>query len=149
MLVVVNKEKMTLLYRHTSRKVLADICWIESEHFHLCVFEDDNKDAYEQFTALELHMLHESLCGTKPNTFYRPSVVAAIMALAVRVEPLKVNMFEVATQACYISAKDKGHYKYAPGQSKAVEQDELFEREGCRATLVEPITETEVVVSRP
>lgn len=146
MYVVINKEKMTLLYRHTSKKVLADICWIESEHFHLCVFEDTHAEAYEQFTAMELHLLHKSLCGIDPATYYRPSVIAAIIALAVRVEPLKANMFELASQAAAITDMNKGFYKYIPGQLDAEELNELFEREGCRATLAEPLHEAPVVV---
>lgn len=144
--IVINKERMTLLYRHTSKKVLADISWIESEHFHLYVCDESLAESYECFTAFELMLLHKSLCGENPTTAFRPSVIGAIMELVVRVEPLKVNMFELATQAAGIKAADKGFYKYAPGQPRALEVEELFEREGCRATLAEPLREVPVMV---
>lgn len=118
---LINREDMNVLYKHSNITVLTNLLHIECD-FAACVIEDN----WHLFTDLELKKLYENLCGQKYVGYYRDALVNCVKHLCNSLDADILNGFEVSVQASKIDIKNIKKYKYQPGSKQALEVNELF-----------------------
>jgi hypothetical protein len=125
MTVLIDRERMCVLYKHTQNAVLHNLAHIEVAHSATVITDGE----FGLFTDLELKLLFQNTSGLKYTGFGRHILLETVKALIESIPDSDVKPFEVYMQANCIKEGDDEFYRYTPGSQVPMQIDELFTRE--------------------
>ncbi len=145
--IAIDRDRMCILWKHPSYKLLANLAWIECQSSTVCIMPIDIA-MLESFTYLEKLMLFK-------NTFqqeYVPNHITInshIYELCNDRQIVDAIGWEVESQAGYVGECSASPYKYIKGSSRPQRMAELFIVEGWLSGVNRDITNTPIVKNRP
>lgn len=127
MYLLIDRERLCVLYKHSSMNVLSNLMHIELPHHAgiLIGLEPDNAN-FGSLSDYELKLMHESLCGQKFQGFDNPLLVRTVHALLMALPESEIDAAEAEAQAQCISMEDLGNYKYVRGSKVPSKQQDLY-----------------------
>jgi hypothetical protein len=124
---LIDRERLCVLYKHPNLGVLSNIAHIEAAHSPVTIAHyDDYQYGFASLTDWELRVLHEHLCGQKYTGYIRDHLERTIVALCECVPESDIVPHEVLIQAACIPEGDDRYYKYVKGSSFPNPQEDLF-----------------------
>jgi hypothetical protein len=147
MYILIDRERMALLHKHSDVDVLANVAWIECHNAPYSIFPVDDTTGFKDFTDMELKILYRNITGQDDHTFSRPQVLQVIYDLCSRISESDINAFEVDRQAEYIKEGDERRWLYVKGASRPAQQADLFEPQ-CRQALRNEVEEQNAMAGK-
>lgn len=126
MYVLVDKERMCVLYKHSNPSILSNLAHIEAAHSSCAIVNIDSEQKFGMFTDLELKLLYANLCGQKYTGYARVHLVQAVLGLCTALEESDLDGFEILLQANCIEDGDDNYYQYQRGANIPIWQEEIF-----------------------
>lgn len=128
MYVLIDLERMAVLYKHSKRAVLDNLAHIELNYCASAIIPADKfgEGYFKSMTDLELKTLLLNTTGRKLETFSRLHLLEQVFDALKAVPESDVQPFEVSLQADKIPFTCQKNYKYTKGSNKPVEVAELF-----------------------
>ncbi len=145
--IAIDRDRMLILWKHPSYKVLANLAWIECQNSTVCIMPI-NIAMLESFTYMEKMMLFK-------NTFqqdYVPNhitIASHIYELCNSRQIIDAVGWEVESQAGYVGECSASCYKYIKGASRPQRLAELFSIEGWLSGVDNTISNTPIVKNQP
>lgn len=124
MYLLIDKEQLTVLYKHPNMRVLDNLRHIECQQPVLITGYKDG--VFGDMTDLELRMLYRNMCGQSFDGFARWHLEATLIAMCDNLPVCNYNAIEIATQAHCIQEDDDELYKFVPGEFAPAVQNVLF-----------------------
>lgn len=124
---LIDRDRMCVLYKHPNVTVLDCLAHIELQESATVIAEiHEDDEFFGTLTDWELRLLHEHLCGQKYHGYGRDHLIRTVRALCEVLEIANVGITEALTQAQAIPDDDKGFYRFVPGSMTPAPQEELF-----------------------
>lgn len=125
MYILLNRDALTINYKHSIPFVLCNIAWIELQTVGYTVAPCD-PSAFRGLTEMELKMLYRNMTGKDLGLNGLNACLEVLTSLIVEMEQSDIDHFEVELQAGCVSEDQKGFYKYVKGASRPALQADLF-----------------------
>lgn len=125
MYILIDRNIMAITHKHTDRRVLAWLSWIECTNVGVTLAIGSVRPLMD-FTPLELKTIYKNATGAELKG-YGNTLAHAVMAMAQRMEITTCDPAEVEAQAAYIKDGDKSIYSYLPGSKVPQIHAGLFE----------------------
>jgi hypothetical protein len=130
MYVTIDRDNMRFFAKHPDHTALSLLADIELAFVSVLIVPCDEPSDFMQLTDLELRLLFKHTTGADHSNAYRPSLLAACVALAQQLpERRGLNCFHLELQSNAIQGDKVGRYLYVPGASKPQRKADLFEPE--------------------
>lgn len=127
MYILIDRERMVLLHKHSDTEVIANLAWIECHNAPYCIFDIDDASGFRDFTDMELKILYRNITGQDDHSFNRSQTLQIIYDLCARISESDVKPFEVDRQAEYIKEGDERKWLYVKGATRPAQKPDLFE----------------------
>jgi hypothetical protein len=132
MQILIDLERLCVLYKGLDGATLMNVANIEVPRSAVAVIDAEDHDSYSRFTDYELKIMYYNMCGNQITTFNRPFLIKEV-ALLVKLLPVtEFNAHNAAAQVewiaknVYIDNMDNGQYRYAHGSAQPAAQPDLF-----------------------
>jgi hypothetical protein len=120
MYVLINAERMEVLYRCEKVETLRALANIELSHIYVSIFEESDPASYSLFSTHGLQQLFKSLTGgTDPHSHNVEYLTGQVIRLCQSSAPSDVDGFEAIVQSLQIKAGDQRPYLYRKGRQTA------------------------------
>jgi len=133
MYIVINRDTMVLLHKHSDPEVLANIAWIECNTCPYYIFDLENAQGFQSFTDLELNLLFKNITnmhneGVMDEIYRlkRKQIIQVIYDLCLRIPESNIDALEVEVQAESIQEGDDRKWLYVRGAKHPAQQQDLF-----------------------
>lgn len=123
-LLLIDKERMCVCYKHRTLKVLTDLMHIELPNCRAAVISAEDP-AFSTYSDMELKLLYLNTSGQKYEMYGREGLIKNLIALFETVPESTLNGFEVGLQADQIGMLDQLEHRYVPG----AKSPETFEQD--------------------
>lgn len=134
MLVLVNRDNMTIVRAHPDSVVLSHLGHIELGHAAVHIFEGADARAWERFTDMELRLVYRNTCAQELVGYTKAAHAQTVAALCNGLKQSDVNPFEAHMQANAIGMDDRRRYRYVKGSHKPRLEVDIFEPVALQAT---------------
>ena len=115
--ILIDKDSMTVRYKHPSMKVLSELMYIEFTHCSGSIAFIDDTRTLGMFSDLELSMLYKNMCGQLFPGIGRENLIYNVVSLCQLLPVSDLNEREITLQFNAIDRLDHGHYQYLPGSN--------------------------------
>lgn len=133
-MILIDMDAMCVRYKHQRMKCLTDLMHIEMSHVRAKVVDLIDIKSFNDFTDLELLLLHKNLCGQKfvgGRTLLKQTVYDLCLALP----ESAVNGIELTVQALRIAMDDDSFFAYQPKSIYPKPLEEAYNAPALTAVL--------------
>lgn len=141
MYILIERERMALLHKHSDPNVLANVAWIECHNAPYSIFPVDDATGFQAYTDMELKILFRNITGADDHSFSRPQVLQVLFDLCSRIPESDIDPFEVDVQAELVKEGDERRWLYVKGAKRPAQKPDLFEPT-CKQALRSDVEES-------
>jgi hypothetical protein len=124
---LIDRERLCLLYKHSNLGAITNLAHIEAAHSATVVAHYDKHDyGFGSLTDWELRVLHKHISGNDYYGYSRDHLERTLVALCETIPESDIVVHEVLIQAACIPEGDDRYYRYAKGSTFPSPQEELF-----------------------
>lgn len=147
MYILIDRERMALLHKHSDPNVLANVAWIECHNAPYAIFPVDDAIGFQTYTDMELKILFRNITGADDHSFSRPQTLQVLFDLCSRIPESDIDPFEVDVQAEFVKEGDERRWLYVKGAKRPAQKPDLFEPE-CKHALRNTVEEGNAVAGK-
>lgn len=125
MYILIDRNQMAITHKHSDRRVLAGLSWIECTNAGVTMALT-NIRPLQEFTTSELKRLYQNATGAELKA-YANQMAQAVLDAAKRMPETVAKLEEVEAQMKLISDGDKSSFKYVHGAMSPESCPGLFE----------------------
>ena len=126
MYILIDCEKMRILYKHKKPEVVANLGWIECQNSSYHIFDIFDTTGLRYFTNMELSLLYKNTTNEKAPKVTRNELLKLLLECAINFNESDVNPFEVDVQASLIGENETEKWKYIKGSNCPATEMGLF-----------------------
>lgn len=126
MQILVDLERLCILYKHPNQAALMSLANIEVPESAVVVMSATDPDSYERFTDYELKVMFNNICGMAHDGFHRSDLIQSVRRLVGMLPETQLNPAEVEAQLLTIKEPEQGGYRYVFGSQVPAAQQDLF-----------------------
>lgn len=135
MYILIDRQQMAITHKHSDRRVLAYLSWIECTNAGL-VMSLSNTRPLQDFTTSELRLIYKNATGAELKG-YANQLAQLVIDAAKRMPDTVAKLEEAQAQAALIEDGDKSSFKYVYGAMKPEEVVGVFEADPIPVARVE------------
>jgi hypothetical protein len=127
MWIVIDLERLVVLYKHPNQAALVSLANIEVPSAPIVVMSATDPDSYERFTDFELKVLFENICGQKHTGYNRPFLIKSVVMLVGLLKETQLDPQEVELQlAMSCTPYSDTQWKYVFGANEPTHLADLY-----------------------
>jgi hypothetical protein len=127
MYILLNRDALTINYKHSVPSTLCNIAWIELQTCGYTVAPCD-PSAFRGLTEMELKMLYRNVTGKELGLNGLNACLEVLTSLIVEMEESEICPIQAELQAACVNEGQKGFYKYVFGALKPALVADLFNK---------------------
>lgn len=125
--ILIDRERLVVLYKHNNLGALCNIAHIEAAHSAVVIAHySESERSFGDLTDWELRLIYENLCGQKYQGYLRDHLERSVIALCDAIPESDINIHEAFVQAACIAEGDDRYYTYVRGSQFPSPQEDLF-----------------------
>lgn len=126
MIVAINMDKLTFLYRHRTVSAVSQLTWLQNHDVAIRIINAREMDHWQWFTLLELNMLYRNATGHVVGAYGRDKIMRILADVVATMPSADINVLELQQQSDFVKFGDDESYRYVKGQIRPQIVDDLY-----------------------